>query len=83
LSTREEKRRMISKEVREINTPIIQGDTPSETLQFVIERLLYLPPCARALYEAACAVEANRLSDLPSYIETVMKAFPIISRELV
>jgi len=74
---------MISEEVREIITPIIQGATPSETLQFVIERLLYLPPCARAMYEAACAVEENRLSDLPRYIETVMKAFPITSTELV
>lgn len=74
---------MIGKEVREIITPIIQRDTPSETLQFVIERFLCLPACARALYEAACAIEDNRLSDLSHYIETVMKAFPITTTELV
>jgi len=74
---------MITEEVTEIITPIIQKDVPSETLQLVIERFLDSPPSARALYDAACAVEDNRLSDLPLYIETMMKAFPIVTREFV
>jgi hypothetical protein len=72
---------MLSKEARDIITPIVQRDIPSETLQFVIEALLESRPCARALYDAASAIEDNRISDLAGYIETVMKAFPIISSE--
>jgi hypothetical protein len=74
---------MISQEVRDIITPIIQKDVPSPRVQLVIEKLLGSPPIARVLYEAACAVERNQLSDLIGQIETVMQAFPVITRELI